>query len=96
MTGLMQLFSEAEIRFNRATELDNHRISAAIFSGGDFNADPTFDHVVFVNIGFLDAIKADAHAAAQCLFAKERAVLINGEVIWWDVCDLILGHGDFR
>ena len=90
------LFRWAEKRFNRAAKLDNHWISAAILSGGNLNTHPTFGHVVFVNIGFLDAIKANTHAAEERLFAIERAVLINGEVIWWNVCDLILGHTGFR
>ena len=40
--------------------------------------------------------KANAHAAAERLFAVEGAVLINGEVVRWDVCALILGHDGFR
>jgi hypothetical protein len=49
-----------------------------------------------VNIGFLDAVETNTHAAKECLFAIEGAALINGEVIWRNVCDLILGHGGFR
>lgn len=89
---VLGLFRCAEKRFNRAADLDDHRISAAILSGGNFNTHPTFGHVVFVNIGFLGAIKANTHAAAERLFAIERAVLVNGKVIRWNVGDLILGH----
>ena len=96
LRGATELFREAKIRFNRAAELDDHGISAAILSGGNFNTHPTFGHVVFVHISFFGAVKANAHAAAERLFAVERAVLINGEVVRWDVCALILGHDGFR
>lgn len=86
----------AEKRFNCTAKFDNHRISTTITSGGDFNSYPTFGHVVFVNVGLLNAIEANAHAAAEGLFAIERTVLINGKVIWWNVSDLIFGHDDFR
>ena len=72
------LFRWAEIRFNRATELDDHRISAAVLGGRDFNTHPTLDHVVFVDIGFLDAIEANTDVAAEHLFAIEGAARING------------------
>ncbi len=89
-------FCSAEIRFNRATELDDHRISAAILRGRDFNTHPTLGHVVFVNVGFLDAIEADTHIAGEHLFAIEGAARIDGEVIRWNVCVLILGHDGLR
>lgn len=89
-------FCSAEERFNRATELDDHRISAAILRGGDFNTHPTLGHVVFVNIGFLDTIKANTHVAAKHLFAIEGATRIDGEVIRWNVCVLVLGHDGLR
>ena len=49
-----------------------------------------------MNIGFLDAIEANTHVAAEHLFAIEGAARIDGEVIRWNVCDLILGHDGFR
>jgi hypothetical protein len=86
----------AEKRFNRAIELDDHGISAAILRGRDLDTHPTLGHVVFVNIGFLDAIKANTHVPAEHLFAIEGAAWIDGEVIRWNVCVLILGHDGFR
>lgn len=88
-------FRSAEIRFHRATELDDHGISAAILRG-HFDTHPTLGHVVFVNIGFLDAIKANAHVAAKHFFAIEGAARIDGEVIRWNVCALVFGHDGLR
>ncbi len=91
-----QLFRRAEKRLDRSGNLDDHGISAAILSGGNFNTHPTLGHVVFVNIGFLDAVEPNTHAAKERLFAVEGAALIYREVIWRNVWDLILGHGGFR
>lgn len=90
------LFRSAEIRFNRATEFDDHRVPVAILRGRHFNAHPTLGHVVFVNIGFFCAIEANPHIAAKHLFAIESAARIDGEVIRWNVCVLILGHNGLR
>ncbi|KHO23564.1 hypothetical protein QQ25_10610 [Mycolicibacterium setense] len=86
----------AEIRFNGAADLDDHRISATILGGRNFDTHPTLGHVVFVDIGFLDAIEANTHIAEEHLFVIEGAAGIDGEVIRWNVCVLILGHDGFR
>ncbi len=90
--GAAALLRLTEIRFNRATELDDHRVSPAILRGGNGNTHPTLGHVVFLNIGLLSAIEANTHVATEHLFAVEGAARINGEVIWWNVFDLILGQ----
>src|ERR1041384_1874842 len=82
----------AEERLDLASELDDHGIPPAILRGGDFDAHPTLGHVVFVNIGLLDTVEEDAHTAYERLFAVEGAARIDGEVIRWDVCRLLVGH----
>ncbi len=90
------LLSYAKKGFHRAAELDNHRISATILRRGNFNTHPTLGHVVFVNVGLLDAVEANTHVAAQHLFAIKRAAWVNRELIWRKFGDLILGHDGFR
>jgi hypothetical protein len=68
----------------------------AILRGRDFDTHPTLGHVVLVHIGFLGAIEADTHIAAKDLFAVEGAARIDGEVIRWNVCVLVLGHDGLR
>lgn len=67
----------------------------AILRSRNFNSHPTLCHVVFVNIGLLGAVEANTYIAAKHLFAIEGAARIDGEVIRWNVCVLVLGHDAF-
>src|ERR1700733_4804983 len=71
----------AEIRFDRAMDLDRQRIAVAIpgVAGGD--ADPAFADAIFLDIGLLDALEADADVARQDRFIIVRALRIGAQAI---------------
>ena len=83
----------AEVRFDRALELDEHGISEAILRGRDFDSDPTLGHVVFAHTGLLDAIEANTHVPLKNFFVVEGAPRIDREAIRWNVYVLVLWHG---
>src|SRR6186713_2676827 len=69
----------AEIRLDRAVHLDRQRVAVAVLgiAGGD--ADPALADAVFLDIGLLDALEANADVAREDFGIVIRAVRIDRE-----------------
>src|SRR5689334_22687173 len=83
----------AEIRLDRTVDLDGQRIAVAVLgiAGGD--ADPAFADAVFLDIGLLDALEADADIARQDLGVVIGALRIDRQAVGQLVrSGLVLAH----
>ena len=54
-----------EVRLHRALELDRQRVAVAVLGVARRHADPALAHAIFLDIGLLGALEADADAALQ-------------------------------
>src|SRR5665213_3045705 len=74
-------FCDLEIGLDRAGELDGQRIAVAVkrLAGGD--ADPTFADAIFLDIGFLGALEADADIARQSVGVEIGAARIVAQAV---------------
>ncbi len=58
----------------------------ACLSSGDF--DPTFTDAIFIDIRFIDAIKAHAYVVLEYFGIIVRAIGVGGQAVWQRI-----GHG---
>src|SRR5690606_5461775 len=70
-----------EIGFDRALELDGHRVAEAIAGLAGRDADPALAHAIFLDVGLLLALEADSDAAPQGLGVEEGALRVDREAI---------------
>src|SRR5712675_2089296 len=79
----------AEIRLDRAMNLDGQRIAIAVLGVAGGDADPTLADAIFLDIGFLGPLESNADVARKQLFIVIRAVRIGGQAIR----ELVAGGG---
>src|ERR1700691_2764870 len=77
-----------EIRLDRAAELDGQRIAVAVLGLARGDADPAFADTIFLDIGLLDALEADADVALERLDVVIRAARIVRQAVGRGI-----GHG---
>src|SRR5665647_1333453 len=86
-----------EIRLDRAGQLDGQRIAVAILGVAGGDADPAFADAIFLDIGLLDALEADADIAPQRFGVEIRAARIVaqavGRGVGFGVCHAAFSHG---
>src|ERR1700733_8417804 len=81
-----------EIRLDRAGELDGQRIAVAVLGLAGRDADPAFADAIFLDVGLLDALEADADVALERLDVVIRAARIVRQAVGWGVGRGV-GHG---
>jgi hypothetical protein len=71
----------APVGRDHALQLDGHRVALAVdgLAGGD--ADPALADAVLVDIGLLDAVEHDAHAALEDVGVVVRAAGVGGQAV---------------
>src|SRR5204862_5457787 len=72
---------------DRAAELDRERIAKTVLRVPRGHADPAFADAVFLHVGLLDALEADANAAFQ-----EVGVVIGAGGVRGQAVGRALGH----
>src|ERR1700722_5374120 len=77
----------AEVRLDRAVDLDGERVAVAVLgiAGGD--AHPALADAIFLDVGFLDALEADADIARKHRLVVVGAVRIGRQAIGQLVID---------
>src|SRR3546814_11688551 len=70
-----------EIGFDRAGELDRHRLAVAVEAAAGGDADPAFGDAVFLDIGLLGTLEANADAALEAVRVEPRAARIAREAV---------------
>src|SRR5580700_1574853 len=73
--------SGAKIRLDRAAQLDGHGISVPVLGGRMCDPNPAFADAIFLDIGLLDALEADADAALEQLGIVIGAGRVVGEAV---------------
>ena len=76
--------------FDIAFQLQREGLALAIKRLASRNADPAFRHTIFLDIGFLGSIEADADLALQQICIVKLAVWIKGEAVWKRVGPVML------
>lgn len=76
--------------FDIAFQLQREGLALAIKRLASRNADPAFRHTIFLDIGFLGSIEADADLALQQICIVKLAVWIKGEAVWKRVGHVML------
>src|SRR5882672_9055054 len=71
----------AEIRLHRAVDLDGERVAVAILGSACGHPHPAFADAILLDIGFLDALEANADIARQHLFIVVRASRIGRQTV---------------
>ena len=77
-----------KVRLDRAAELHGQRVSLAVERLAGRDAYPALADAVFLDVGLLLALEADAHAARQELGVVERAFRVVGQAVGRRI-----GHG---
>src|SRR5579871_874306 len=80
MTALPSLLIP-EIGLDRAVHLDRQGIAVAVLGVPCGDADPAFAHAIFLDIGLLDTLEADADIAGQNLLIVIGAARIDREAV---------------
>ena len=70
-----------QIRFHGAFELLGHGVAVAVGGLAEGYADPAFADAVFLDIGFLGAVEADADAAFEQGLVEIRAGRVGAETV---------------
>src|SRR3546814_13180392 len=70
-----------EIGFDRAGELDRHRLAVAVEAAAGGDADPAFGDAIFLDIGLLGTLEANADAALAEVRVEPRAARIEREAV---------------
>src|SRR6266851_6135496 len=78
----------AEVRLNRAVDLDGERVAVAIPGVARRDAHPALADAIFLDVGFLDALEAYADVARQHIGIVVRALRIGRETV-----GQLVGHG---
>src|SRR3954463_14837182 len=82
-----------EIRLDRAVHLDCQLIAVAVLGGAGGHADPALADAIFLDVGLLDALEADADVARQNLRVVVRALWIDRQAVRQFVrSGLVLAH----
>lgn len=76
--------------FDIAFQLQRERLALAIKRFASGNADPAFRYTIFLDIGFLGSVEADADLALQQICIVKLAVWIKGEAVWERVGHVML------
>src|SRR5262245_15022224 len=71
----------AEIRLDGAVHLDPQRVAVAVLGIARGNAHPALADAIFLDIGFLDTLEANADIAREDLGIVVRAVRIDRETV---------------
>src|SRR6187455_3736739 len=71
----------AEIRLDRAMHLDRQRIAVAVLGVAGGDTDPALADAIFLDIGLLDALEANADVAREDLGIVIRAVRIDRKTV---------------
>src|SRR5207249_12214700 len=71
----------AEIRLDRAVHLDRQRVAVAVLGVARSDAHPALADAIFLDIGFLNAIEANADVAREDLGIVIPAVRIDRETV---------------
>src|SRR6187397_3133475 len=71
----------AEIRLDRAVHLDRQRVAVAVLGVARGDAHPALADAVLLDIGFLDALEADADIAREDVGVVIRAVRIDRKTV---------------
>src|SRR5690606_32954967 len=77
-----------DVGLHRALQLDRQGLAAAVDAVADGQPDPAFGDAVFLDIGLVLALEADADSFRQQVGVVERAVGIDGQAVGKGV-----GHG---
>src|SRR6478609_4322937 len=71
----------AEIRLDRAMNLDGQRVAVAVFGIPRGDADPALADAIFLDIGFLGALEADTDVAREQFLVVVRAARIGRQAV---------------
>src|SRR5262249_32315701 len=71
----------AEIRFDRAVHLDGQRVAVTVLGISSGDAHPAFADAIFLDIGLLDALEANADVAREDFGIVVRAVRIDRQTV---------------
>src|SRR5206468_12580216 len=71
----------AEIRLDRAVHLDRQRVAVAVLGVARGDAHPALADAILLDIGFLDALEANADVAREDLGIVIRTVRIDRETV---------------
>src|SRR5882757_4502413 len=71
----------AKIRLDRTVHLQRQRVAVAVLGVAGGNAHPAFADAIFLDIGFLDALEANADVAREYLLIVVGALRIGRQAI---------------